>query len=129
MQWLPYILGGVIVLFAALQLRVIFASWRARGRAAPDFQTRLSPEQQAFDRFLLYFYSPSCGPCRTMGPHIDALAERHANVVKFDISEDLDLARAFAVKATPTTVLVREGVIERMLVGPLSEKRLESLLG
>lgn len=128
MQWLPYILGGVIVLFAIMQLRVIVAGWRARGRKAPDFQARLSPQQRGLDHFLLYFYSPNCGPCRTMGPRIDALAEQHANVLKFDITQDFELARAFGVMATPTTVLVSDGVIAHMLVGPLSQRRLEALL-
>jgi len=129
MQWLPYILGGVIVLFAALQLRVVVAGWRARGRKAPDFQAHLPPAQRGLDRFVLYFYSPNCGPCRTMGPRIDALAGQHANVLKFDISADFELARAFGVMATPTTVLVSGGVIEHMLVGPLSQRRLEALVG
>ncbi|MEJ2508633.1 MAG: thioredoxin family protein [Gammaproteobacteria bacterium] len=130
MQWLPYVLGAIIVLFAAMQLRVVIVSRRARGKPAPALDAWLAPEQTGFDRYLVYFFSPRCGPCRAMGPHVDALADHHANVLKVDISDenDLALARAFGVLATPTTVLVRGGIIERVLVGGVSQRRLESLL-
>lgn len=128
MQWLPYVLGVVVVFFVALQLRVVIASRLLRGRPAPDFQSLLRPGQAGHDRYLLYFYSAHCGPCRRMGPHVDALAARHTNVVKVDISAELAVARAFGIMATPTTVLVRDGTIARVVLGERTERRLEALL-
>lgn len=128
MQWLPYILGAVVVLFIFLQLRVVVASRRLQGRPAPDFASTLRPEQMGFDRYLIYFYSPHCGPCRRMGPRVDELAGRHPNVLKVDISAELTLARAFGVMATPTAVLVRDGAISRVLLGETSAHKLEALL-
>lgn len=83
---------------------------------------------QAVSKRLYYFFSPNCGPCRTMSPIVDRLAQRHAGVIKVDISTDLETARRFGVMGTPTTLLVKEDRIAEVLVGPQSEHRLEDLL-
>ena len=127
MHYLPYILFAVIVLFAALQLRVLIAACRRRGTAAPAFDDLLG-EGATHTRYLLYFFSPRCGPCRAMTPRIDAVAAQHSNLIKVDVSERADVAQRFGVMATPTFVAVAHGRIERMHVGTLSEKHLRALL-
>lgn len=129
MQWLPYVLGSIVLVVAGLQLRVFIASRRLQGHAAPKLDTLLAPSQRGYDRYLVYFFSPRCGPCRRMGPRVDALAARHSNVLKVDVSTDPHLAREFGIMATPTIVLVRGDTIERVLLGETSERRVEALLG
>jgi len=77
---------------------------------------------------LLYFYSPACGPCRSMTPLIDRLAREHGNVGKIDVQQDPDTARRFGVRATPTTVLVKGNIVKGVVLGAKSLKQLEKLL-
>ena len=128
MQWLPYVLAAVVIAFAALQLRILSASKRAQGRAAPDLGDVLTPEQRRATKLLLYFFSKNCGPCRVMGPYVDQLAQRYDNVVKIDVMQAPDLVRRFGVMATPTTVLVDNGIVAKVVLGAKTLAQLEALL-
>lgn len=111
------------VWLAAIQLRPLWQARRMRGQPAPDVVTsdRTGPR-------LYYFWSPHCGQCRSMTPLIDRLVEQGRDIVKVDIMEEPALARAFKVGATPTTVVVRQGRVQQVLLGRLSEQRLLSFL-
>jgi thiol-disulfide isomerase/thioredoxin len=54
----------------------------------------------------LYFFSPSCGPCKRISPKIDAAIEAGKPIRKIDVSEDTGryLAGMFGVNATPAYV-------------------------
>jgi thiol-disulfide isomerase/thioredoxin len=126
MSWLPYLLLGALAVPVGLQVWAYLRAIRMRGRAAPDLSG--VPGAAADGRHLYYFHSRHCGPCRAVTPAVDRLTERHANVHKIDVGHDPDLARAFGVTATPSFVLVENGVIREMLLGGQSERKLESLL-
>ncbi len=129
MQWLPYVLGAITLFFLAMQLRVLFAGRRMQGKPAPDFSSLLSPGQTGQVRYLLYFYSEHCGPCRSMRPNVEALAGRFPDqVLKVDVQQAPELARAFGVMATPTSLLVENGQIGKVLLGAQGVRRLETLL-
>jgi len=128
MDYLPYVLLAVFLLMSVVQWRVLWLARRQQGRKAPDYGRLLSPAQRRADRLLFYFHSPRCGPCRSLAPVVEQLAEAWPNVVKVDVAGDPELARAFGVRATPAFVLVEKGIIARMLVGPVSRQRLEHLL-
>lgn len=129
MEYLPFILLAVLGLFMAMPLYIWLGSKRMQGRAAPDYQRLLGAEQQGMDRLLFYFYSPHCGPCRTLGPVVDQMAQRYGCVVKVDVAQDMAVARQFGVRATPTLVLVEQGKVVKVMLGAVSEKTLELLLG
>lgn len=125
MSWIGMVvlvLVGAIVLF---QLNIYLQSKRMVGRQAPQVGESAVPDQ---GRELIYFHSPRCGPCRRMTPVIDALADQGEPVISVDISRDLESARKYNVRATPTTILVQDGRIEKVLLGPQSPKKLKSLL-
>ncbi len=77
---------------------------------------------------LYYFYSPSCGPCRSMTPIVDKLIEGHDAISKVDISRNPELATRFGIRATPTTVLVENNVIKAVRLGAQSHQQLQQLL-
>lgn len=129
MQYLPYLLIPLALLPLLLQLRVFLRERRLRGQDAPSLEGPMDAKLRARGRVLLYFYSPSCGPCRSMTPVVDRLAESRDNVFKFDVSATPDMARRFNVMATPTTVLVQDGRIAQVMLGPQGEKKLAALLG
>lgn len=129
MDYLPYLLLILATLPLLFQMRVLWRSRRLRGQPVPELESGVEAQLKQHDQALLYFYSPSCGPCRAMTPRIDQLAAQHGNVFKFDVAQSLDIARKFGVMATPTTVLVKDGKIAEAIPGPLSDKKLEALLG
>jgi thioredoxin 1 len=128
MSYLPFILIGFILVFLALQLLPLARAYLMRGKPAPDLAGLIDPKLLGAKRLLFYFSSPRCAMCRSMTPVIERLAAQHANLVKVDVSETIELAEKFGVMGTPTLVLVRAGKVERMLVGAKSEKQVRSLL-
>jgi len=78
---------------------------------------------------LYYFYSPSCGPCRSMTPIVDKLASQSNLITKVDISKDPELAGRFGIRATPTTVVVENNTIKEVRLGAQSQKQLQRLMG
>jgi len=126
--WVPLLAGGFVFLMLGLQLSAWLGARRQRGRPAPDYAQWLPEALQACPRLLVYFHSPRCGPCRSMTPVIDELARHHAGVVKVDVADRPALAMAFGIRATPTVVLVADGTVREVLLGPQRRDRLEKLL-
>ncbi|MCG7898271.1 MAG: thioredoxin family protein [Candidatus Thiodiazotropha lotti] len=77
---------------------------------------------------LIYFYSESCPPCKQMTPIIDDLSRHHGNISKINISDDPEAARQYKIRATPTLILVKDGVIDDILLGAKKTAQIENLL-
>lgn len=117
-----------IVITLGLQWWPMIKARRMRGQPAPTLDAVLDDDQQGLKRYLLYFWAPSCGMCRTMTPVINRLAEAHREVVAVDASAHLDLTRACGVMGTPALVLIEDGRIKRMQLGARSEAQIRSWL-
>ncbi len=66
--------------------------------------------------------------CKSMTPIIQQLARERNDIIAIDIDDNMQLARQFHVKATPTLVLVNNNKIEKVLLGAKSRKKILSLL-
>lgn len=74
---------------------------------------------------LVDFWADWCGPCHSLAPLIDQLAEKlngALNVVKVDTDAEQELAGQYGVQSLPTLLLFRDGEIVDQLIGaqPLS---------
>jgi len=113
-------------LFLFLKWRVGLAQKSLEGKDAPD---AIKSDSQHPGGALYYFYHPMCGPCRQMEPVIDHLMQKYpGRVNKFNVAEHQELTLAIGIKATPTTVYIKNNKIIKAIIGSKPEKILEALL-
>ena len=78
---------------------------------------------------LIDFWATWCGPCRMMGPVVDAFAEENPaiKVGKVNVDEQMPLAAAFDIESIPTLVAIKDGKAAGMLVGVRAKEDLAAL--
>ena len=122
---------GLIV--GAFVLRVLVVQWIARRtarRAEGLTLDQLDPAAQAMigdlPYALLYFYSDHCRASRRTTPHVEACAALHDWVKLIDITRHPKVTESFRVRATPTLISFRQGVVRKVQVGSLSRRDLNA---
>ena len=77
---------------------------------------------------LVDFWAPNCGPCRTIGPVLDKLAEEYEGYLRIGtvkVEECPKTIKEFRISSVPTLALLVDGITEQRLIGlrPIEELR------
>lgn len=128
MSWIVAFVIAGLALVLGIQLSALLSARAARGRHVDGLSGPLAQAVATGRNTLVYFHSPGCAACRVQTPVIEKLQRDNPNVFSINIAEDLATAKAFGVRGTPSTVLVRDGIVRVFLLGSQPEARLRSLL-
>ena len=85
-----------------------------------DFEQRVLQSAQPA---VVDFSAVWCGPCRSIAPVIESLANDYADrvtVATVDIDDNPRLAARYGVRSVPTVMLFAGGGVKRVLVGARS---------
>jgi thioredoxin 1 len=118
MTFLTIVVGTVLGLLVALQAVVRLRARTLRGKPLPGLPGSWTAKLAGQGVRLLYFFSPRCAACRPLTPRFAELRERRpTSVFLVDVAEDLALARALKVMATPSVVEIEDGRVVNYHVG------------
>ena len=73
--------------------------------------------------YLVDFYADWCGPCKMMGQVLEQLQD--INIIKINVDENEELAKKYKVMSIPNMFLLKDGKVEKQLIGFHSKEDLE----
>ncbi len=80
---------------------------------------------------LVDFWAEWCGPCRMIGPSVEAVAEEYAGkagVVKMNVDENPTVPNQFGIRGIPTLILFKGGQEQERIVGAVSREALAKVI-
>jgi thioredoxin 1 len=73
---------------------------------------------------LVDFWAEWCGPCRIIGPSVEAVAEEYdgkAGFFKMNVDENQNVPNRYGIRGIPTLILFKGGQEQERIVGAVSK--------
>jgi thioredoxin 1 len=86
---------------------------------------------QTHDLLVVDFWAPWCGPCRMVGPIIEALSAEYAGKVAFgkmNVDENQMVPSRFGIMSIPTIVIFNHGKEVERSVGAYPKAHIEAMI-
>ncbi len=80
---------------------------------------------------LVDFWAEWCGPCKVVGPTIEALAVDYAGkvkVAKLNVDDNPQAAGRFGVRSIPTLIVFKDGEAQQAAIGVKPKGQLAELI-
>ena len=80
---------------------------------------------------LVDFWAEWCGPCKVIGPTIDALAADYqgkVKVAKLNVDDSPETAGRFGVRSIPTLIVFKDGEAQQAAIGIRPQGQLAELI-
>jgi len=95
---------------------------------------KLKEKIKSGDKVIIDFHAKWCGPCRTMKPTFEKIAEQLKNenslveLYTMDVEENREIAIEYGVRAVPTIKVFNGGTVSETKTGVLMENEIKKLV-
>ena len=100
--------------------------------ARPATRGRLGSALSGSKPVLVEFYADWCGPCRSVGPQVDKLAEQvrgKAEVVRLNVDQNRELAAQYGVSGIPCFIAFKNGKETSRQAGAIPPEMMKQMIG
>lgn len=81
---------------------------------------------------LVDFWATWCGPCRMQAPILEKLSqelsEDELKILKMDVDENPEIARAFGIMSIPTLLFKKDGQVVKQVAGVHTAAQIKAIV-
>ena len=87
--------------------------------------------QQIVGPVLVDFWAEWCGPCKTIAPSLEEIADEmagRASIAKVNVDDHMDIANSFGIRSIPTLIVFKDGKVVDQLIGAAPKEQIRGLI-